>query len=151
MSEQFESRKLKILVVEDNPGDVQLLKLALNAAELDCEFKVITDGGAALALVRDSDRGGDLLFLDLVVLDLNLPKNDGIEVLEAMRASQPYRDVPVAVLSSSSSMRERAKIERYRNARYITKPPTLEEYLGVGRTIKELLVDSEARGKSAGA
>lgn len=151
MSEQFESRKLKILVVEDNPGDVQLLKLALNAAELDCEFKVITDGGAALALVRDSDRGGDLLFLDLVVLDLNLPKNDGIEVLEAMRASQPYRDVPVAVLSSSSSMRERAKIERYLNARYITKPPTLEEYLGVGRTIKELLVDSEARGKSAGA
>lgn len=151
MIDECWNRKLKILVIEDNPGDVLLLKLALKAAELDCEFVVVTDGGAALAFVKDSENGGHAPVFDLAVLDLNLPKNDGLEVLDAMRASRLYRNVPVAVLSSSSSRREQAKIERIRTARYITKPPTLDEYLAVGRTIKKLFLESGSRAAAAGA
>ncbi len=151
MVDECWNRKLKILVIEDNPGDVLLLKLALKAAELDCEFVVVTDGGAALAFVKDSENGGDEPVFDLVVLDLNLPKNDGLEVLDAMRASRLYRNVPVAVLSSSSSRREQAKIERIRTARYITKPPTLDEYLAVGLTIRKLFLETGSRAAAAGA
>jgi CheY-like chemotaxis protein len=76
---------------------------------------------------------------------LNLPRYDGIEILEAMRANRAFADVPVAVLSSSSSPRDRARIEAFHIGRYITKPPNLDEYMRIGLIVKQLLEEAKSR------
>jgi chemotaxis family two-component system response regulator Rcp1 len=136
------SRKFHLLVVEDNPGDIALLRLALEDAQLDCELTLIDDGSDALAFIERRGKYADLPAPDLAILDLNVPKCDGLEILEAMRANRAFADVPVAVLSSSSSPRDRAQMEVFRIGRYITKPPDLDEYLKIGQIVKELLIHS---------
>jgi CheY-like chemotaxis protein len=128
-----------IFVVEDNPGDVQLLQIALKAANVSCELTVVADGGEAIAFVQQRGQYANVATPDLAVLDLNLPKNDGLEILEAMRASEVFAKVPVAVLSSSSSPRDLASLERFHVERFIVKPPDLDEYLQIGLILKELL------------
>jgi len=135
------TRRVRILLIEDNPADVDLLRRAFLSAQLDCELTVLEDGAEALALVRRLEAHEGESPPDLAVLDLNLPKNDGIEVLQAMRASTSFGRVPVAILSSSASSRERARIEQYGIGRYITKPPDLDEFLRIGLTIKALLAE----------
>jgi len=128
-----------IFVVEDNPGDVQLLQMALKAANLECELTVVSDGGEAIEFVQRHGQFANAPTPHLAVLDLNLPKNDGLEILEAMRANEIFAKVPVAVLSSSSSPRELATLERFHVDRFIVKPPDLDQYLQIGAVIKELL------------
>jgi DNA-binding response OmpR family regulator len=82
---------------------------------------------------------------------LNVPKYDGVEILEAMRANPAFAEVRVAVLSSSSSPRERANIEKFHVSRYITKPLDLDEFLAIGLILKELLLDGARRGIWSGA
>jgi two-component system response regulator len=118
---------------------VDLLRLALKTAGIDCELTVLDDGGEAMALVRRQGKYADLAPPDLAILDLNVPKNDGIEIIQSMRASDLYRDTQVVVLSSSSSPRDYAKLEKFHIARYITKPPDLDEFLDIGTQIKQLV------------
>jgi CheY-like chemotaxis protein len=133
-----EESKIRILLIEDNPTDVELVRYALANAELVCDLTVLEDGAEALDLLRAPVL--DVASLpDLIVLDLNLPKHDGVEVLQAMRSTAAFAEVPVAVLSSSSSTRERSRIEQYRISRYITKPPDLDQFLMIGYTLKELV------------
>ncbi len=143
--------KARILLVEDNPGDVELFRLALKKARLDCELTVLDDGADALALVRQQGKYIDVPVPDLVVLDLNVPKYDGVEILEAMRANPAFGDVRVTILSSSSSPRERDRIDKFRISRYITKPLDLDEFLKIGAILKELLADEAGLGFSSGA
>jgi chemotaxis family two-component system response regulator Rcp1 len=136
------SSKVRILIIEDNPADVELLRRALASAQLDCELMLLEDGAQALAFLRRLEAGTDERSPDLTVLDLNLPKNDGVEVLQAMRASRAFAAAPVAVLSSSASARERSRIEQFGIGRYITKPADLDEFLNIGFILKELLLES---------
>jgi two-component system response regulator len=129
----------RILIIEDNPGDVELIRMALEFAGIDCEVKVIDEGEGAMAYVQGQRNSAAERLPDLVLLDLNLPKHGGLEILEAMRGNQAFARVPVTVLSSSSSRRDRAKIEGFNIAMYITKPPDLEEFLKIGPTLKTLL------------
>src|SRR4051794_377903 len=124
-------RRAHVLVVEDNPGDVELLRWAFGRANLDCELIVIEDGAEAMAFVQQRGKYADAVPPDLAILDLNLPKYDGLEILGGMRANRAFATVPVAVLSSSSSPRDRAKMEVFRIARYLIKPPDLEEFLRI--------------------
>jgi CheY-like chemotaxis protein len=141
----------RILLVEDNPGDVELLRLALKRAGLVCELTVLDDGAEALALVRQQGKYASVPVPDLAVLDLNVPKYDGVEILEALRANPAFANVLVAVLSSSSSPRERTSIEKFRISRYITKPLDLDEFLRIGEVLKELLAEDASRGIFSGA
>jgi CheY-like chemotaxis protein len=141
MTGKPDDRKSQVLVVEDNPADVELLRWALDSAEVEYDLTVIDDGGEALAFVQQRGKYFASTAPDLAILDLNLPKYDGMEILEAMRASRIFAGVPVAVLSSSSSPRDRAKMEAYNIGRYITKPPDLDEYLRIGLIVKELLAE----------
>ena len=122
-------------------------KAMLKDAGLDCDLTVLEDGAAALSLIRQPDTGGSTRIPDLAVLDLNLPKNGGLEVLEAIRANSAFAKMRVAILSSSSSPRERARIEEFGVDRFITKPLDLDGFLGIGSILKALL---EA-GQSASA
>ena len=83
---------------------------------------------------------------DLVVLDVSLPKNDGIQVLEAIRAIQIFANVPVVITSSSPSPPARLSQEYLHVARYIMKPPDLEDFLQIGRALKEILIQRQAGG-----
>lgn len=138
----LESGKPHILLVEDNPGDVDLLRLAFRQACLECELTILEDGGEALMFVRQEGQYAVAPPPDLAILDLNVPKNDGLEILEAMRANPAFAALPVAVLSSSSSPRERAAMERFRIRRFITKPSDLEEFMQIGSIVKELLAEA---------
>jgi CheY-like chemotaxis protein len=139
MSNEAGEQKLHILLIEDNPADVELLRRALRGAQLDCKLTLLEDGAEALAFLQQLETASDGSSPDLTVLDLNLPKNDGVEVLQAMRASPVFGSAPIAVLSSSASPRERARIEQFGVGRYITKPADLDEYMRIGFILKELL------------
>ena len=129
----------KILLLEDNAGDVFLLKKALAHAEVMFEMTVIEDGASGLNFARRQGKYADFI-PDLAVLDLNLPKGGGLLVLEAMRDSQDLAQTPVVITTSSNAPRERAKGEELKMALFITKPPSLEEYLQIGGMLKTILM-----------
>ena len=137
MSEQ----RVQILLVEDNVADVELLRLAMREAELCCDLTVIDDGGEALACVRQQGKYSGCVTPDLIVLDLNVPKSDGIEILRAIRESQAFSEVPVVITTSSSSPRELAQLQALRIARHFTKPHDLQEFLKIGPVLKQVLAD----------
>lgn len=137
------SHRLRILMIEDNPGDVELFRFALQQADLDCEVSVIQDGGEALAMVRREKTSHSTDAPDLIVLDLNLPKASGREILAEMRASTVFPDAPVMVLTSSSSPREREELGALHVARHLTKPPQLNEFLKIGSVVREVLAERE--------
>jgi CheY-like chemotaxis protein len=131
--------RFHILVVEDNASDVDLLRLALEKEGIKYELTVIDDGGEALDLVRQRGKYSHAARPDLMLLDLSLPKNDGAEILEALRANPAFAGLKVAVLSSSSSPRDRARLERFGISRFVTKPADLDEYLKIGEIVRQLL------------
>jgi CheY-like chemotaxis protein len=141
-----ESRgKTRILVVEDNPSDVVLLRWALANAELDCELIVMEDGGEALAFVQQGGKDTVISMPDLAILDLNLPSYDGLEILQAMRASRIFKDLNVAILSSATSPGKRTKLDALGIARYIEKPFDLNGILEIGFVVKDLLESDKVR------
>ena len=142
--------KVRIVLVDDNPADVRLLRLALDNADLDCELIVIDDGAEALAFVRQQGQDARNSPPDLAVLDFNLPKSDGLQILKAMRENRAFTGVPVAVLSSGLSPRDMAKIQEFTLARYITKPSTFEEFLKIGSSLKAL-IERGSDERSSGA
>ncbi len=129
-------RQHHLLLIEDNPADVALLRRALGGAGLDYQLTVIDDGAKALALFRP---GSAILEADLAIVDMNLPKHSGLEIIEQMRANPAFAEMPVVILSSSSAPRERAKMDRFQVKRYIVKPADLDEFMRIGSQIKELL------------
>jgi CheY-like chemotaxis protein len=144
-----EWRKPRILVIEDNPADVALLRLALESADVDCELTVIEDGAEALEFIRQLESSLPNSMPDLTILDLNLPKIDGFEILQAMRADKIFAGAPVAVLSSSSSPRERARIDVFQVRQYITKPADLDEFMKIGLIVKSLLAERNPLERSS--
>jgi chemotaxis family two-component system response regulator Rcp1 len=130
---------VRILLVEDNAADVYLFRKALLRAELTFELMVIEDGAGAMAFVRGEGKYAGNPVPDLAVLDLSMPKNDGIQVLEAIREAKRFANMPVVVTSSSPSPPARLKEEHLQFARYIMKPPDLEEFLQIGAALKEIL------------
>jgi CheY-like chemotaxis protein len=128
----------RLLLVEDNDADVYLIDRVLKRAGVECEMTVVADGDAALAYLRNPDNRGDGR-PDLAVLDLNLPKKGGAEVLEAIRGDSELATIPVAVMSSSSSPQEKARLENLGIERYITKGPDLADFDKIGAAIAEIV------------
>jgi chemotaxis family two-component system response regulator Rcp1 len=122
---------LRILLVEDNPADVYLMRQALNEATLDYELLVSNDGEDALnRLLGEGDSKPHL-----ILLDLNLPRMDGASLLEAIHQDERLRKLPVILLSSSQAPRDRARAEVLPNGLYLVKPADLDEYLALGPRI----------------
>jgi CheY-like chemotaxis protein len=124
-----------VMLIEDNPADVFLMREALSSAEVECELTVIQDGQEALNRIRS---WGSEPLPDLVLLDLNLPTVGGMEILKALRARTDL-DVPVAVLTSSDAPGEKEWISRLGVRHYIVKPMRLKEFMKIGELIKEEL------------
>lgn len=128
-----------IFLVEDNPADVELFRMALQDACIECELVLFEDGREVIDHIRNADPAVPHSAPDLMILDLNLPKNDGLEILQTIRETPILANIPIAVLSSSSSARERVKLSAFQIREFIAKPPDLEEYLSIGKVIRSLL------------
>jgi two-component system response regulator len=128
---------MRIFLAEDNPADVYLLREALGVdQDTQLELLVVQDGEEALDFVYRRGKFVSVPNPDLVVLDLNLPKSDGNDVLKAIRETEDLRDVPVVILTSSDSPKDRDAAERLGANGYITKPSDLDEFLSLGDQLR---------------
>jgi len=132
--------RFRILLVEDNAGDVYLFRKALKEAQVAFDWTVLDDGAQALAFARGEGAYADAPVPDLVVLDLNLPKNEGIHVLAAIRQNPRLAAVPVIITSSSHSPRDQTETARLGIECYLRKPPDFEEFMRIGTILKEVLI-----------
>lgn len=135
-------RRARLLMIDDNPGDVGLFRWALQHAGVDCDLSVIGDGGEALAFVRHEDDSHQIEIPDLVVLDLNLPKVSGGEILAAMRSTETFSTVAVIIWTSSNAVSDRSQMEALRIKRYLVKPPEIGGFIELGEFIKQTLEES---------
>lgn len=131
------NRAIDILLVEDNPGDVRLTQEAFKEAKLRNALQVCTDGEQALAYLRREGEHAAATRPDLILLDLNLPKVDGREVLEAIKADPALRHIPVVVLTTSSADEDVLRVYELAGNCYITKPVDFESFIGVIRSIED--------------
>ena len=129
----------EVLLADDNPSDVYLIREALREHAVDCTLHVVSDGKDALGIVSGETGRTEIVSISLIILDLNLPRHDGIEILQKLRESVAFGRIPVVVLTSSDSPRDRILANELGATRYLRKPSSLEEFLGLGAIFKELL------------
>src|SRR6056297_860946 len=122
---------VEILLAEDNPGDVMLTKKALEEGKLANNLHVTTDGVDALEFLRQDGEHEDAPRPDLVLLDLNMPRKDGEDVLEEMQADASLRRIPVVVLTSSESEEDIAKSYELNANAYLTKPVDFDGFVEI--------------------
>lgn len=123
------SRLPRVLLVEDNAGDVLLTREALRTAEVTCELIAVGDGEAAIAFLRGEGEYAGVERPDLVLSDLNLPRRDGREVLEEMKADPELRAIPVVMLTTSAAAADVAACyDRGANS-YVVKPIDLDAFI----------------------
>jgi CheY-like chemotaxis protein len=128
---------IEILLVEDNPGDARLAIEALREAKVGNRLNVVQDGVEAVAFLRREGRHADAPRPDLVLLDLNLPKKDGREVLAEIKADADLKRIPVVVLTTSKAEQDILKMYELHANCYITKPVDLDQFMNVVRSIEE--------------
>ena len=136
MTNHRETEPIQILLVEDNPGDVRLVKEAFREAGVETTFHTVTDGDAALEFLRDRRNGVDPADLSLVLLDLNLPRTSGFDVLEAIKTDPDVSAPPVLVLTSSEAAEDVARSYDLCANAYLTKPSDPDEFTELGRAVE---------------
>lgn len=128
---------VRILLVEDSPADIELTRQALAEAAVAKELSVVTDGEAALHYLRRRPPYENAQRPDLILLDLNLPKKDGRELLADVKSDPDLCFIPVVVLTTSSSDEDVLYAYRERVNSYIRKPVRLRDFIDVVRTVDE--------------
>lgn len=129
----------RILLAEDNPADVYLIREALTEHGVDYPVRVAADGRDVLKFLSDVESQSGNQDLSLIILDLNLPLHDGIEILQRLRQTPSLGTVPVVILTSSDSPRDRIVASELGAACYLRKPSSLDQFLGLGAVFKSLL------------
>jgi chemotaxis family two-component system response regulator Rcp1 len=130
-------RLVEILLVEDNPGDVELVQEALKEGDISHSLSVVGDGVEALAYLRGEGQYTGAMLPDFVLLDLKLPKKGGLEVLAEMKADDVLRRIPVIVLSSSDAPDDILRAYDLQVSCYVTKPADLDEFERIMQTIRD--------------
>ncbi|MBZ5626949.1 MAG: response regulator [Acidobacteriia bacterium] len=134
----------RILVIEDNGSDVFLLTRALKKQDLQFELVHLLSGAEALAFIRRQGAYADAAIPNLILVDLNLSKYTGEDILREIREARHLDGVPVCVWSSSRSRRDEAVLKELGVAQFITKPAGLDQFMEIGKTIKDVLAGSMA-------
>ena len=136
MDRESDARPVRILLVEDNAGDVYLLEKTLKSRQIGYELTRHADGEQAIRALQKED----CEVPDLIILDLNLPRRGGFDVLQIIRSKPSLVGVPVGILTSSDALKDRHRIAVTGGERYIHKPPELEDFLEqVGQAVEDLL------------
>ena len=131
------SRPIKVLLVEDNPADIDLTRETLLRGKLHLDISVAMDGEEALALLFPTTKGATPLRPDLILLDLNLPNLNGREVLEAIRADEGLRRVPIVILTSSDAEHDVVKSYELGANCYVTKPVGVQQFKTIVRSVED--------------
>jgi CheY-like chemotaxis protein len=138
---EAELMPIEVLLVEDDPGDVQLTKEAFEEHKVRNRLTVVSDGVDALAyLRRDPGVYPDAVRPDLILLDLNLPRRDGREVLQEIKADPELRRIPVVVLTTSQADEDIVRSYNLHANAYVTKPVDFDRFIAVVRQIDEFFV-----------
>ena len=133
-------RPVNILLIEDNPGDVRLTREALKEGKVLNNLADVADGVEAMAYLRREGQHKEATRPDLILLDLNLPRKDGREVLAEIKGDPDLRRIPVVVLTTSSAEQDILKAYDLHANCYITKPVNLEQFIIVVKSIEEFWV-----------
>ncbi len=128
-----QTRPVHVLLVEDNPGDVRLMREALRNGDAAKKLDAVEDGEEALAYIRRQHPYSAAPKPDLIFLDLNLPKKDGREVLLEIKQDESLRRIPVVVLTTSEAERDIHRVYDLHANCYVKKPTDLDEYMEVIR------------------
>ena len=133
---------LQILLCEDNEADIMLVRYALSTHQIEHELHLVTDGDQAIEFVNNMGKPSRPPCPDIFLLDLNLPKADGIEVLRECRRQSQSSQTPVIVMSSSVILREKATLEALGVSYYFRKPSDFEDFMKLGPIVLEILTNA---------
>jgi len=140
-----ERTRQEILLGEDNPADVYLVREALREHGVDCALRVASDGAEMLRMISSEQALAEDGRLGLIILDLNLPRHDGSEILQRLHAIRELAHVPVVILTSSDSPRDRLVASQFGAACFLRKPSNLDQFLSLGAVFKDLLEHKKTR------
>ncbi|MXV61258.1 response regulator [Natronorubrum sp. JWXQ-INN-674] len=132
---------IEILLVEDNPGDVQLIERAVESTATETVLHVVDNGDDAVTALTERDGDDAVSPPDIVLLDLGLPGKDGHEILDAIRSSQDLRSLPVIVLTSSDASDDIAGCYDAEANAYVTKPTDVNEFAAVVEAVEAFWFD----------
>lgn len=139
-SMEDDTRSIQILLVEDNPGDARLTLEAMREAKVQNKIHIVEDGVQAMQFLRREGTYADAPRPDLILLDLNLPKKDGREVLAEVKADPALRRIPVVVLTTSSADEDVLRAYDLHANCYVTKPVDLTQFMKIVSRIEEFWV-----------
>lgn len=131
---------IEVLLVEDDPGDVLMTQEAFEEHKLRNRLRVVSDGAEALAYLRREGKYADAVAPDLILLDLNLPRRDGREVLAEIKKDEELCRIPVVVLTTSQADEDILRSYQLHANAYVTKPVDFERFIAVVRQIDEFFV-----------
>ena len=131
---------IEVLLVEDDPGDVLMTREAFEEHKLRNRLNVVSDGDEALAYLRQEGLHRDAPRPDLILLDLNLPRRDGREVLSEIKSDPELRRIPVVVLTTSQADEDILRSYQLHANAYVTKPVDFERFVNVVKQIDEFFV-----------
>ncbi len=135
MTNELQTRAAELLLVEDNPGDVRLTIEALKEGRVINNLTVVKDGEEAIAVLRRQGRFADAMRPDLILLDLNLPRKGGLEVLAEIKQDPDLRQIPVVVLTTSQAEQDILRTYDLHANCYIVKPVDLNQFINVVQSI----------------
>jgi CheY-like chemotaxis protein len=130
-------QKIEILLIEDNPGDVRLIRESLKDGKVCNNLTVVGDGEEALSLLHKESQYKDSPSPDLILLDLNLPRKDGREILAEIKSDPLLKHIPVVIITSSEAEQDIIKAYNLQANCYITKPVDLTQFIYVVRSIED--------------
>ncbi|WP_370684498.1 response regulator [Nostoc sp. KVJ20] len=127
---------IEVLLVEDNPGDAQLTRIALEDSKISIHLNVVEDGVEAMAFLRKQDKYAKVPHPDIILLDLNLPRKDGREVLAEIKGDENLKRIPVVVLTTSQAEEDILKAYNLCANCYITKPVDFDQFVKIVQSIE---------------
>ncbi|MBD2448299.1 response regulator [Nostoc sp. FACHB-152] len=127
---------IEVLLVEDNPGDAELTRIALQDSKISINLNIVEDGVEAMAFLRKQDNYAKKPHPDIVLLDLNLPRKDGREVLAEIKSDEKLKRIPVVVLTTSQSEEDILKAYNLAANCYITKPVDFDQFVKIVQSIE---------------
>ena len=133
-------KPIEVLLVEDDPGDVLLIREAFDFNKVHNNLNVVSDGEQALDYLRGAGDYADRIRPDLVLLDLNLPRKDGREVLAEVKGDPDLRTIPIVVLTTSEAEEDVLKSYQLHANAYVTKPVDFERFVSIVRQIDDFFV-----------
>lgn len=130
-------KPIEVLLVEDNPGDAHLTRIALEDSKISIHLNVVEDGVEAIEFLRKQEKYLQVPRPDLILLDFNLPKKDGREVLAEIKGDENLKRIPVVVLTTSQAEEDVIKAYNLAANCYITKPVDLDQFIKIVRSIED--------------